>query len=311
MNTLIKILEAFPDKPWNLDFLMANPNISIEYAESHPKLSLNLHKLSSNPHLTMSYIINHPEIEWNWFNISKNPGITLADIDGQPNTLLGINNPEQRINLQNIEDYPWNWRGISCNPNITMEFILKHADKYDTPRKCHLLGGTPNITPQDIKNYPNFFPNKIRIFEQNPHFTLDDVFDDCEKEDLINWVDFSNIGKNIKNIQDILNKNDKYSEIFRNNSFIAGFSENPNITIDIIKQYNIWNWWNLCKNPSITMKDLETFEEDNLCPEAVSQNPNITYEWIEKYLDEIDWDRLSKNKFAYHEAFNDPIIIRI
>lgn len=73
-NELIKLIEQFPDKPWDWISLCTNPNITVKSVLAH------LHEILTN----MSY--NHRI----WNRLSSNPGITMKDIRDYP-------------------DKPWNW----------------------------------------------------------------------------------------------------------------------------------------------------------------------------------------------------------
>jgi hypothetical protein len=33
---LVKLLEKYPDKPWNWGFISKNPNLTIEFVENNP-----------------------------------------------------------------------------------------------------------------------------------------------------------------------------------------------------------------------------------------------------------------------------------
>jgi hypothetical protein len=48
MNTLIKLLELYPDKPWNW------------------------YKLSFNPNITWEIVQTNPDKPWNWYYLSQN-----------------------------------------------------------------------------------------------------------------------------------------------------------------------------------------------------------------------------------------------
>lgn len=111
------------------------------------------------------------------------------------------------------------------------------------------------------------------------------------------------------NFQDV----QKYPEFFDNDIFMCGLTMNPNITADIIlnnPEYN-WKFEFLCYNPSITIHDLEKFE-GKINIKKFSGNPNITLEWVDEHLDDVDWYDLSNNVFLQHRYFLDNrIIIRI
>ena len=79
-------------------------------------------------------------------------------------------------------------------------------------------------------------------------------------------------------------------------------SENPNITMEIIEKYpiNPWSWYGILRNRNITMEIIEKYLNKPWSWYLISENPNITVEFIEKNIDKINFDRLSSNKFTYH-----------
>ena len=109
-NTLISLLEKYPNKPWNWNEISWNSNITMDYIEKHPDKPWNWDYISSNPNLTMEFIEKHPEKDWNWNCISDNPNITIQDVEKHP-------------------EKNWNWYYVSRNPNLTLEYIDKHLDK--------------------------------------------------------------------------------------------------------------------------------------------------------------------------------------
>lgn len=294
MNDLIRLIEEFPDKPWDWGKLSANPNISLEYIESHPEFpwveftGSMWEGILANPNITMSYILNKTINKWDI--ISYNPGISLYDIESHL-------------------DLPWCWGYIGQNKNINMNFILQHIDKFKG--ESLLLGGTPNISIQDIEKYPDLFPNKWLI-SQNPNITLDYAFHNYQQNIYSpNTWSWYSIARRIPNSIEDIEAN--YSILFENPHFMDGLSHNPNITMKIIREnlkYD-WHWGNICENPSITIEDIESIENYERHINAIMNNPNITYEWVVQNLDKINWRFLSGNKFKCHEHFDEPIIIRI
>lgn len=297
MNELVKIYNAFPDKSWQWTMLSENPNISLEIIDLHIDKILNKNNhyyhyskgVSGNPNLTMEYLYKHPFKKWKWEDVSSNPSFTLNDIETN-------------------KDIPWDWRGVAENPNIIMEFILKHVDKF-TANNSGYLGSTPNITMQDVEKYPDLFMSKFRL-SKNPNLTLDFVF--AHPETNLNKWDWEYIGQNPNiTFADVLN----HQELTSNILFMTHFSKNYNVTIDIIKNNNNlkWYWAGLCQNPALTMEDLDSLNV-GYDKSSMLNNPNLTLEWLIKYLDEggqFVANYITKNKFKFHPYFNKPIVIRI
>jgi len=51
------MIEKYPDKPWNWEYISYNPNITMEIIEKYP------------------------EKPWVWWGISQNPNITIEIVD--------------------------------------------------------------------------------------------------------------------------------------------------------------------------------------------------------------------------------------
>lgn len=188
-NELIKILEAFPDNPWNMGLLSGNPNITLDYIDSHPEFdwvyggyqSFGQSSISSNPNLTLNYIYDHPNESWNWNRISCNPAFTLKDIEEN-------------------DDLPWRPTYILNNPNVTLDYILENKDIYKNLHEGMTAVGininnTPNITVQDMETYPDIFQDRW-IISYNSNLTLEFVFNHKKFTSHWNWF---GVGMNINN----------------------------------------------------------------------------------------------------------------
>jgi hypothetical protein len=72
MNDLIKLLELYPDKPWNYYHLSYNPNITWEIVQKFPDKPWDYDYLSENPNITWEIIQANPYKPWNWEYLSYN-----------------------------------------------------------------------------------------------------------------------------------------------------------------------------------------------------------------------------------------------
>ena len=56
-NITMEIIEKYPEKPWNWDWISCNPNITMEIIEKHPEKPWNLShvQISCNPNITMEF----------------------------------------------------------------------------------------------------------------------------------------------------------------------------------------------------------------------------------------------------------------
>ena len=73
-NTLVKLLEKFPNKDWEWYHLSKNPNITFQYVLENSDKDWDWDGLSCNPNITFQYVLNHPNEHWNWQNLSSNKG---------------------------------------------------------------------------------------------------------------------------------------------------------------------------------------------------------------------------------------------
>ena len=55
-NMLITLLEKYPYKPWNWDYISDNPNITMDIIEKYSNKSWDWHSMSWNPNITMEFI---------------------------------------------------------------------------------------------------------------------------------------------------------------------------------------------------------------------------------------------------------------
>ena len=55
------LLEKYPNKPWNWEWISYNPNITMEFIEKYPNKPWDWHWMSHNPNINMEMIEKHPE----------------------------------------------------------------------------------------------------------------------------------------------------------------------------------------------------------------------------------------------------------
>lgn len=332
-NEFIKILEAFPDKPWNWKLVLQNPNISLDYIESHPDFPWEMTttfiftscNLSYNPNLTLQYILNNLDLKWRWEYIVGSSIITLEDI-------------ESNLTIRDGMTFEF-WKCAGKNPNITLDFVLKHEHIFQNKNNSRYLGSQANITLQNIKDYPHLFWSKYAL-SQNPNITLEYILEHPDTPvDILNhnyWV-WSDIMTNPNiTFQDIENHPEVFNvDVYQGaigpilfptklgpdtkmDFLMAHLSENQNITFDIITN-NInydWNHKYMCKNPSITMEQLEMYGLHKCNLDYLGSNPNLTLEFILNHPEIDFWDdrrkyEISENLFNCHPFFEVPIVIRV
>ena len=90
LNHLTILLELYPNKDWNWDFLSQNPNITFEFILQHPDKDWDWGVLSENPNITFEQVLQNPDKPWDFYCLSENPNITFE-------------------NVLQYSDKPWNW----------------------------------------------------------------------------------------------------------------------------------------------------------------------------------------------------------
>src|SRR4051812_45453863 len=63
-NELEKLLQKFPEKPWDWKWLSANPNITFDYVRKHPEKPWDWEWLSGNPNITFDIVLAYPDKPW-------------------------------------------------------------------------------------------------------------------------------------------------------------------------------------------------------------------------------------------------------
>ena len=77
MNTLEKLIQKYPNKPWGWAAISENPNITLEFIEKNSSKPWNWYYISLNPNITMEIIEKNTDKPWDWCGISRNPNITI------------------------------------------------------------------------------------------------------------------------------------------------------------------------------------------------------------------------------------------
>ena len=134
VNHLLKLLELYPDKPWDWCGLSENPNITWTVVESNPHKMWYWYELSKNPSITWTVVENNPDKPWNWWGLSRNINVTWDIVEQNP-------------------DKPWDWHGLSYN---TFNYkIITKLPKISPQQKALILDLEQNwfgIPPNVNKN---------------------------------------------------------------------------------------------------------------------------------------------------------------
>ena len=269
-NPLERLLEKYPDKPWDWEKISSNIGITRDFIEKHPTKKWDWNYISRNPSITMEIIEKYPDKPWDWEWISMNPNITMEMIEKYP-------------------DKPWEWAHISHNPNLTTDMIEKYPNK---PWNWSWISSNIHITMDMLEKY-HMKPWDWYGISMNPNITMEMIENNLNKPWDWEWLSMN------PNITMEMIK--KYSNKPWNWSFI---SQNSNITMEMIEKYPNkpwdWEWDYISVNPNITMEMIEKYPNKPWVWENISENPNLTIEMIEKNPDKPwNWGWISSNRFLY------------
>ena len=103
LNLTEEFILKYPNKPWDIDYLINNNKIT------------DFKALTKFKYIDEDIIDKYPDKSWDWKWLIENTDI----------------NVEFYIPFNLIEKYPykWNYRYLNYNPNLTEEFILKYPNK--------------------------------------------------------------------------------------------------------------------------------------------------------------------------------------
>ena len=252
VNIIKKLLELFPDKPWDWELLTTNPNIDYDYIKDHPEFPWEMDKLHLNPTIPFKLLVENNIIPEN-------------------NDIIDAFGSSYNISLQDIKNNPdihWDWKyGISYNPNVTKEFIIENKNK-----DWDFLGVSrnKNISIDFIIQYSR---NELQFTEDelydclsyNPNINIEYV-----KENIYKPWDWSELSKNKGiTIRDIIDNN---SEDFKWDwNFVC---KNPNFQMRHLKIYRDTHWSlnHLSGNPNSDLKTILN-NKDTIDFEELSNNP--------------------------------------
>jgi hypothetical protein len=250
------------------------------FIEKHLDKNLSWYGITVNKNITMDIVQKNINLPWNFKYIGLNENITFDFIidnlnkkDNMFNIVLDIDdiytNMFLTIDIVNkLKDYiEIDWWHVSGHNNITIDIIEEYIDYIDFDSVCH----NDNMTFDFVKKYYDRFKNNFNWNKLSYHknITMDNILEHIEYP----W-------------------NFKY------------VTENHNFNISMINYYYInmieyhINWFFISDYSSIMMEDIENHLHYPWDWYQVSLNPNITIEFIIKYMDKypLNFTRISMNK---------------
>ena len=245
-NQLYLLIEKYPDKPWNWEYIFMNPNTTekeIDKYACHFDSAWYNRTIAFNPNFTIEWVDKYADKMDKDLDFYGANNISPACIEKYPDLNWGWHRLfMETIYLEEmIKKYPkrLDWDAISQNDNFTVEMIEKYMDK---PLNWEWLSFNPNITIEWIEKYPDK-PWSWNGLSQAIYITIPIIEKYIDK-----W---------------------KWNEMAWANRYI---------TIQIIEKYiDIWDWFELSLNYNFTVEMIEKYADkwDWSC--IVSHYKNIMY----------------------------------
>ena len=260
----------FPDKPWNWQILAKCQQLSyaIICFEKIFEKNLDLRFISKNPNVTCEIIEKYINSSWCWKELSKNPNITCEFVD-------------KYINM------PWCWRHLSFNKNITIDFLKKHIKSENLLYEC--LSRNPHITHKYIKKNPSEF--------WNYNYIMANTQTKLEKINLDKYYNYTGLLHRPDITWEFIQK--LHISQYKTNKWTL-ISQHPCVTWDIITaNYDLpWDWSAVSENPNITLEIVKSTTPSPECPRPML-SPCWNKKIIEKRFYNSDvYDKNTSNIFT-------------
>ena len=299
---IVKAVEMFPKANWDWGEISQNENLTDQFIEKNINEAWNWDAISKNKNIGQEFISRHSKKSWNWKFILRNPNIDYSFV-------------KKHILFRKI-DTKYMFRHLNIFPFIT------------NPMKTYTLiqhyAVNPYLTLDFIKQFPmDMWKNNFEELYSNPAVTLEwihyfkfdhwiDVFYHLSQNESIQiewitffpnaewkWWDYISCNKGIT---------DEFLEKFPNKPWnLKKLCRNSGISISCLEKwyklknvkYEIVRYQYPYSNPSM----YEIPEKDDRWISKMCQHPNITFGFMERYFDKLDWKKISENKFTWLNKF--------
>lgn len=297
-NINLKLIKKYPQIYWDKRGCCNNPNITFSEIIGHPELLLNITELSRTHKLTLEFILDHVNDPLDWGSICTQPCLNYKIIKkhgfDKKIKILDFYNMfcKRNINLSFNDvllnpNEEWNAH-IGSHPNISLEIIETNLEFF---HGFH-VANNPNIDWENYQTLCNQQNWHLDWYSKNPNITIDIVVSNLHIT--WNWLFLSE------------NKSLSFEDITAYPQLLWWWSsvcDKLDINWDFIEShlhtYN-WNWHNLGKHPKTSLKRiLKHFDIFKNYIHSVSQNPNITFEFIEANINVLDKTWLSGNPLTF------------
>ena len=329
------ILIEYPNQNWDWYQLSMNPNITLDLIIEYLDLSWDWIGVSQNPNLTKNkldqlrdkgiylntgMLVSNPNLylyikdmldngdsnQINWRSLSMNSSLEIDIITRYKDQdldwfLISLYANIKTIDLDNNPDLPWKYDQLSLNRNlnINIEYIKKNLDKN---WNWYYLSHHKRIHITDILENPEL---KWSIVGLSQHPDLTPIV--IERYSDYHWnINYICAGANFS-ISYLIEKYDDRLNMFH-------VSKNPSLTYEDLLESNWmgsprrkWDHHSIIHHKNFGMDIIEKIylKDGNFSNEiwwnAVSYNPNINLDFIDKYIDKTDFNMLSLNLFGFNQ----------
>jgi hypothetical protein len=254
-SPLIKIIDTYPDKEWDYDFLIRNDSMSIEsikriytddrliymkyifFNDNFTLTEENLNLVKDKQHIYFSSGLSVDNIKKKQYDIQPNFiaisryctwDVYLSFPFGNWDYTRLSRNPNITMDIiSNNKLLPWDYSVINLNKNLTLEFFEQNIDK---PWNFQLLSASKIITLDIIRKYPQFNWS-YKWFSENSNVDWEFV---CAHPE-VNW-NYSLLSRNPNITWDIIHKNPQYPWS------LTEYHLNPTLTVDVINDWQCYTW---------------------------------------------------------------------
>ncbi len=312
------LLHYYDDIKWDWYILCTNELITIEFVLHHlhfpwrwaiisqfkyiPEYvfrkypfiidKINWNNFTLNSSFKLKYLYNNPDRKWNWYVLSSDKNIDLSFILQNSNKSWLFDRIYERKDLdfnKYIKDNPhflWDYKKLSHNTSISLDTINKFKDKlWD----WNILTNIYKNSLENISKYADLNWNWYMISESD-NITVDYI----KKHIYKNWNWYMLSEKKIFDLEFILEYPGKdYNWNFLDIKFDIE-------TIKKCKDMPI-NWCRVSSSQYLRMEDIEKYIHFPWCWKGISENPNLTLDFMKKYESELfNFKSIVNNKYNNH-----------
>ena len=283
-------------KPFNWNLLSSHPNITMEIIDENPEKPWDWQfGVSNNPNFTMDYVKKNKNknLNWNWFNIST---LSKKDDDTNESQVARPEQPEETTKPEENEEseselesdeagsklYELGWQSLGTVEKFLNSTDILELDEFERWNIWDIISSNPNIDVKFIKKHINKPWTWFKLAQNPKLFTMfEKIF---ERHVSGNKTICAQLNMPLLTIT----REPEHQRLFEpgddgydsDESDDGIIYENDN-TSDLTSRFIF------CVSLNVT----DTYHNTR-CINGLINNPNITLEFIEKYIQYFDEDDL-------------------